>query len=130
MKITVETVVNADMNDVWKAWNNPDDIVQWNSPHETWHTTRSAVDLREGGDRRRLPSVEVGIVVHLPIDELRKQIHACLALGHSERATIHLAKLLRQCLQLLGVMHECLHFLFSRHRPKSRQHLCDRRREC
>ena len=49
MKITVETIVNADLNDVWNAWNSPDDIVQWNSPHSDWHTTRSAVDLREGG---------------------------------------------------------------------------------
>lgn len=49
MKITVETVVNAWPSEVWRVWNNPDDIVQWNSPHESWHTTRSAVDLREGG---------------------------------------------------------------------------------
>jgi uncharacterized protein YndB with AHSA1/START domain len=49
MKITVETVVKAPANAVWKVWNNPDDIVQWNSPHESWHTTRSTVDLREGG---------------------------------------------------------------------------------
>jgi len=49
MKITVETVVNAQPNAVWSAWNNPEDIVLWNTPHETWHTTRSAVDLREGG---------------------------------------------------------------------------------
>jgi uncharacterized protein YndB with AHSA1/START domain len=49
MKITVETVVKAPINAVWTAWSNPDDIVQWNSPAETWHTTRSAVDLREGG---------------------------------------------------------------------------------
>jgi uncharacterized protein YndB with AHSA1/START domain len=49
VKITVETVVNARANEAWKVWNNPDDIIQWNSPHESWHTTRSAVDLREGG---------------------------------------------------------------------------------
>ena len=49
MKITVETVVKAPLNQIWSAWSNPDDIVQWNSPHESWHTTRSAVDLREGG---------------------------------------------------------------------------------
>ena len=49
MKITVETVVNAKLNDVWTAWSNPEDIKQWNSPHESWHTTSSAVDLREGG---------------------------------------------------------------------------------
>ena len=49
MKITVETIVNADLDDVWNAWSNPDDIVQWNAPQNDWHTTRSAVDLREGG---------------------------------------------------------------------------------
>ena len=49
MKITVETVVNAKLNNVWEAWNSPDDIKQWNSAQEDWHTTRSTVDLREGG---------------------------------------------------------------------------------
>jgi uncharacterized protein YndB with AHSA1/START domain len=49
MKITVETIVSAPVNDVWTAWNTPDDIVAWNSPSPDWHTTRSAVDLREGG---------------------------------------------------------------------------------
>lgn len=49
MKITVETVVKAQPSQVWKVWNNPDDIIQWNSAHESWHTTRSTVDLREGG---------------------------------------------------------------------------------
>ena len=49
MKITVETTVNAKLEKVWKAWNNPADIKQWNSAQDDWHTTRSAVDLREGG---------------------------------------------------------------------------------
>lgn len=49
MKITVETLVNAELDRVWNAWNDPADIEQWNSPQEEWHTTRSTVDLREGG---------------------------------------------------------------------------------
>jgi uncharacterized protein YndB with AHSA1/START domain len=49
MKITVETVVKADLNAVWAAWNNPQDIKQWNAASEDWHTTQSTVDLREGG---------------------------------------------------------------------------------
>lgn len=49
MKITVETVVNAALDRVWDAWNDPADIQQWNSAQEDWHTTRSTVDLREGG---------------------------------------------------------------------------------
>jgi uncharacterized protein YndB with AHSA1/START domain len=49
VKITVETVVRADLSAVWHAWNNPEDIKQWNAASEDWHTTTSAVDLREGG---------------------------------------------------------------------------------
>ena len=49
MKITVETLVKAPLKQVWDAWNNPADIKQWNSAQDDWHTTRSTVDLREGG---------------------------------------------------------------------------------
>ena len=49
MKITIETLVAADLASVWAAWNTPSDIVQWNSASADWHTTRSEVDLREGG---------------------------------------------------------------------------------
>src|SRR5262245_35780283 len=49
MKITVETLVKAPLSKVWDTWNTPADIETWNSPHESWHTTRSSVDLREHG---------------------------------------------------------------------------------
>lgn len=49
MKITVETFVKGKLSQVWDAWNNPADILQWNAAQDDWHTTRSAVDLREGG---------------------------------------------------------------------------------
>ena len=49
MKITVETLVRADLDKVWDAWNTPEDIRQWNAAQEDWHTTKSTVDLREGG---------------------------------------------------------------------------------
>jgi uncharacterized protein YndB with AHSA1/START domain len=49
MKITVERLIKADIAAVWKAWNNPDDIVRWNAASDDWHTTKARVDLREGG---------------------------------------------------------------------------------
>jgi uncharacterized protein YndB with AHSA1/START domain len=52
MKITVETQVRADIEAVWSAYSNPDDITQWNSPSDDWHTPHSRVDLREGGTFR------------------------------------------------------------------------------
>ena len=48
-KITVEAKVLAPIQIVWNAWNTPDDIILWNAASDDWHTTRSAVDLRPGG---------------------------------------------------------------------------------
>ena len=49
MKITVEILVKAELNKVWDVWNTPADIKQWNAAQEDWHTTKTTVDLREGG---------------------------------------------------------------------------------
>jgi len=49
MKIAIETLVKARPENVWNAWNSPADIMRWNTAQEDWHTTRSTVDLREGG---------------------------------------------------------------------------------
>jgi len=49
MKITVETLVKAPVAQVWRAYTTPDDIKQWNTASEDWHTTKATVDLREGG---------------------------------------------------------------------------------
>lgn len=49
MKITVEATVRAPIEQVWKAYTSPEDIMQWNAASEDWHTTAAAVDLREGG---------------------------------------------------------------------------------
>ncbi len=49
MKITIETVVDAPIGDVWRAWTTPQDITQWNTASEDWHTPSASVDLRVGG---------------------------------------------------------------------------------
>jgi uncharacterized protein YndB with AHSA1/START domain len=49
MKISVETLVNAPVTKVWSAYTTPEDIKQWNTASDDWHTTKSAVDLRVGG---------------------------------------------------------------------------------
>lgn len=47
--ITVETTVAAPITVVWDAYITPEDIMQWNSPSDDWHTPAATVDLREGG---------------------------------------------------------------------------------
>jgi uncharacterized protein YndB with AHSA1/START domain len=49
MKITVETTIAAPIEDVWRAWNSPAEIMQWNAASADWHTTSASVDLRDGG---------------------------------------------------------------------------------
>jgi uncharacterized protein YndB with AHSA1/START domain len=49
MKITVETIVKAPMEQVWRAYTTPEDITQWNAASDDWHTTKATADLRVGG---------------------------------------------------------------------------------
>ena len=49
MKITVETIVAAPVERVWRAYTTPEDIKRWNAASDDWHTTSAQVDLREGG---------------------------------------------------------------------------------
>jgi uncharacterized protein YndB with AHSA1/START domain len=49
MPIMVETAVNAPIDEVWRAYTTPDDILVWNTASDDWHTTQASVDLRVGG---------------------------------------------------------------------------------
>jgi uncharacterized protein YndB with AHSA1/START domain len=50
MQITVETIVAAPIEEVWRAYTTPEDIMQWNAASDDWHTTKANVDLRVGGE--------------------------------------------------------------------------------
>lgn len=47
--ITVEIVVNAAPEHVWKAWTTPGNVRKWNSPSSDWHSPEVEIDLREEG---------------------------------------------------------------------------------
>lgn len=47
--ITVESTINAPVENVWELWTNPAHITKWNSPSEDWHTPHAENDLRAGG---------------------------------------------------------------------------------
>lgn len=49
MKIAVETIIAAPIEQVWRAYTTPEDIKQWNAASDDWHTIAAAVDLRVGG---------------------------------------------------------------------------------
>lgn len=48
-RIMVEATANIPITKVWKAWNTPADIMQWNTADPSWHSPSSENDLRIGG---------------------------------------------------------------------------------
>lgn len=48
-KITVQASAIAPVAKVWEAWNDPQDILQWNAADPTWHCTTSENNLFVGG---------------------------------------------------------------------------------
>lgn len=47
--ITVQTTVNAPLDEVWDKWTSPSDITKWNHASDDWHSPRAENDLRVGG---------------------------------------------------------------------------------
>jgi len=47
--ITVQTVVNAPLEKVWKAWTEPEHIVQWAFAQDDWEAPSAENDVRTGG---------------------------------------------------------------------------------
>ena len=47
--ITVQTKIGAPLDQVWKCWTSPEDIVCWNNASDDWHTTNADNFLEVGG---------------------------------------------------------------------------------
>lgn len=47
--LIAETIIHAPGTTVWKLWNDPVHIAQWNNISSDWHTPLAENDLRVGG---------------------------------------------------------------------------------
>lgn len=47
--ITIESVIDAPVEKVWKFWTGTEHITRWNNASDDWHTPRAENDLRVGG---------------------------------------------------------------------------------
>ena len=47
--IMVGTTINASIENVWKLWITPENIIQWNNPSDDWQTLKVENDLKDGG---------------------------------------------------------------------------------
>ena len=48
-KISVQVIIEAPVDKVWKTWTTPDDIIRWNAASDDWHTSKATNDLHVGG---------------------------------------------------------------------------------
>ncbi|OWR27264.1 polyketide cyclase [Saccharibacillus sp. O23] len=48
-KVTVQAVIEAPIEKVWRYWTEPEHITKWNQASEDWHAPRAENDLRVGG---------------------------------------------------------------------------------
>jgi uncharacterized protein YndB with AHSA1/START domain len=48
-RVTVQALVKAPVEKVWKYWTMPEHITKWNYASDDWHTPRAESDLRTGG---------------------------------------------------------------------------------
>lgn len=48
-KITVEAIINAPVEKVWKLWNEPQHITKWCAASDDWHAPKAENDARTGG---------------------------------------------------------------------------------
>jgi uncharacterized protein YndB with AHSA1/START domain len=49
MEITIDTTVNAPIEEVWTAWITPDDIKKWNFASDDWSSPDAKIDFTVGG---------------------------------------------------------------------------------
>lgn len=47
--ITIEATVKVPVAKVWKLWNEPEHVRQWNNASPDWHTPKAENDVRPGG---------------------------------------------------------------------------------
>lgn len=58
--ITVETVIDANIEKVWEFWTRPDHITQWNFASDDWECPHAENELKTGGKFKMSMSAKDG----------------------------------------------------------------------
>ncbi len=96
VKISVETLVNAPVEKVWDAWNDPIDITKWNQASPDWHCPHAENDLRVGGklkSRMEAKDGSFGFDFEAVYDEVVEHKKITYTMGDGRQATSSFEKL-------------------------------------
>jgi uncharacterized protein YndB with AHSA1/START domain len=89
--ISVQAIIKAPVETVWKKWTNPKDIVQWNNASDDWHTPMAENDLRVGGKfLSRMEAIDgsMGFDFHGVYDDIEENELIAYTMGDGRKATI------------------------------------------
>lgn len=90
--ITIETIVNAPIEKVWKTWTNPEHITKWSFASDDWHTPWAKNDLREGGSfssRMEAKDGSMGFEFGGVYDKVKPNDQIAYTMGDGRKVDIH-----------------------------------------
>ncbi len=90
-KITVQTIINAPVDKVWKLWSDPQHITKWNNASNDWHTPRAENDLRTGGkflSRMEARDGSIGFDFAGVYDDVKPSEHIAYTMGDGRKVNI------------------------------------------
>lgn len=96
VKITIETIVNAPVEKVWDAYNDPIAITKWNQASSDWHCPHAENDLRVGGklkSKMEAKDGSFGFDFEAVYDEIIVHKKIVYTMGDGRQATTSFEKL-------------------------------------
>lgn len=90
-KVTVQAIIQAPVEKVWRYWTEPEYIMQWNQASEDWHSPRAENDLRVGGKfvtRMEAKDGSMGFDFAGVYDEVRLHEEISYTMGDGRKVTI------------------------------------------
>ncbi|MBS1625412.1 MAG: SRPBCC family protein [Bacteroidetes bacterium] len=89
--ITIETLVQAPIEKVWKSWTDPLHIVKWCHASPDWHAPHATNDLRTGGSfttRMEAKDGSMGFDFGGVYDDVKVLEHVAYTIGDGRKVDI------------------------------------------
>lgn len=89
--ITIQTLVKAPVDKVWRFWSVPEHIMKWNSASDDWHTPKAENDLRTGGkfsSRMEAKDGSMGFDFEGVYDEVKEHETIAYTMGDGRKVKI------------------------------------------
>lgn len=94
--ITIDTTIDASIEQVWAMYNAPTHITNWNFASDDWHCPHASNDLREGGKyvaRMEAKDGSYGFDFSATYDEIIPHQRLAYTLEDNRKVTITFSKI-------------------------------------